>query len=163
MTPTDRLLKIAEKELSNLADNLIIKTDRGYQAFGKYEIVKQGQRFLVKRKGIDITEFGTAKTAISWCVADKYHQHELALQIQRLDARSVWARECIDTRQRLAQQGSWEFRETLMAKIQHRIQHKYQIDQELEKYIKRAKYLQHRGFSNDTQRTSTHINRKTGS
>lgn len=161
MKQPERLIELARQELPRLADNLIVPTDSGYRVFARYSVERQQNMYQVRELDEIRGTFGSTRTALSWCIADKYRQYSLAQQILELDERSTWARQCIETRERLANTGSKEFKNLVSVKIQHRRQIKYQIDQELEKCIIRAKYLQNRGFTNDTQRTSPSGPRKT--
>jgi len=161
MTNSEKLLKLARQELPRLADNLIVPHEKGYRAFGRYDIVPRGSLFAVSENQLDLGEFGSTRTALSWCIADKYHQFSLAQQIKDLDQRSTWARECIETRSRISESAAQETKKVILTKLQHRRAVKYQIDLELEKCIQRAKYLQNRGFANDTQRTSPSGSTKT--
>ena len=161
MKQPDKLIALARRELPSLADSLIVAVDGGYQAFGKYHIRRRGTVYDVQEQTVDRGTFGSTRTALSWCIADKYHQYDLALQIRQLDERSTWARECIETRENIAKRSTPEFQANISVKLQHRRAVKYQIDLELEKCVKKAKYLQNRGFTNDTQRTSPSGSRKT--
>jgi hypothetical protein len=161
MKQPDKLIALARRELPSLADSLIVAVDGGYQAFGKYQIRRQGNVYTVQEQSVDRGTFGSTRSALSWCIADKYHQYDLALRIRQLDERSTWARECIETRENLAKRSTPEFQSNISVKLQHRQAVKYQIDLELEKCVKKAKYLQNRGFTNDTQRTSPSGSRKT--
>lgn len=161
MKQPDKLIELARRELPSLRDNLIVAVDGGYQAFGKYQIRRQGNVYTVQDQSIDRGTFGSTRSALSWCIADKYHQLDLALRIRQLDERSTWARECIETRENLAKRSTPEFQTNISVKLQHRQAVKYQIDLELEKCVKKAKYLQNRGFTNDTQRISPSGPRKT--
>lgn len=161
MKQPDKLIELARRELPALADSLIVAVDGGYQAFGKYQIQRQGNVYTVQEQSVDRGTFGSTRTALSWCIADKYCQFDLAVRIKQLDQRSTWARECIGTRENIANRGDKEFQANISVKLQHRQAVKYQIDLELEKCVKKAKYLQNRGFTNDTQRTSPSGSRKT--
>lgn len=161
MTSSDKLLKLARQELPKLAGNLIVPHEQGYRAFGRYNIVPRDNLFLVTEHSHDRGCFGSTRSALSWCIADKYHQFDLARQILELDQRSTWAQECIQTRSQIAERSSETQKNLIAVKLQHRRAKKYQIDLELEKCIRRAKYLQNRGFANDTQRTSPSGSQKT--
>jgi hypothetical protein len=57
----------------------------------------------------------------------------------------------IQPRQNLEQRSKGQRAEILKSKIQHRKQQRYIVKRELEKCVNLAKYLQLRGFQNDTQ------------
>ena len=161
MTNSEKLLKLARQELPRLADNLIVPNHTGYRAFGRYDIVPRDNMFCVSENQLDRGEFASTRTALGWCIADKYHQFGLAQQIKDLDQRSAWASQGIEVRRQIAERADQETKNVILTKLQHRRAVKYQIDLELEKCIQRAKYLQNRGFANDTQRTSPSGSTKT--
>lgn len=161
MTSAHKLTDLARQELPRLADTLIIHTDQGYRAFGHYDIHVHNRRASVSYRGNAQGEFSSPRVALCWCVADKYGQHALAIQIQQLDDRATWTRDNIAQRELVARRNTGDFAEIIWTKIQHRRAQLHAVTQELEKCISQAKYLQQRGFTNDTQRTGPTSPRKT--
>lgn len=52
------LKKILSKdELSRLEDTLIITTPEGYELFGEYTIIKEGNRYCVSKRKTDLAEY----------------------------------------------------------------------------------------------------------
>jgi hypothetical protein len=141
---------------------VIIPESQVYRAFGAYWIKPRHSHTEVWKSQEKIADFGSTRSAISWCIADNHKQYNLAQQIMDLDQRSKWSQETISQRNALSQQSrNTEFQNLIQIKLQHRKAQKRQIDSELEKCIKRTKYLQYRGFTNDTQRTGPSGNKKT--
>lgn len=162
MKPEERLVSLVRQELQTLESAVIIPEEQGYRAFGSYTIKPQKHHTEVWKSQDKVADFGTTRSAISWCIADKHHQYALAQQIIDLDQRSKWSQETITQRNSLATRSrNSEFQSLIQTKLQHRKTQKRQIDAELEKCIKRTKYLQYRGFTNDTQRTGPSGNKKT--
>jgi hypothetical protein len=84
-------------------------------------------------------------------VADKYHQYNLANNIQTLDSKRQQLSADIHCRMSQATRGRHEdFYETVNTKIQPKQAVLDSVQAELEKCINSAKYLQLRGFSNET-------------
>jgi hypothetical protein len=84
-------------------------------------------------------------------VADKYHQYNLANNIQTLDSKKQQLSADIHCRLSQATRGRHEdFYETVNTKIQPKQAVLDSVHAELEKCINSAKYLQLRGFSNET-------------
>lgn len=162
MKPEERLISLVKQELRSIETDVIIPENQGFRAFGTYLIKPNIGGIEVWQQDIKIGNFGSQRSAISWCVADRLRQYELAQQIKDLDQRSKWTRETIEQRSSIADRSkNSEFKELIRLKIQHRRVIKTQIDAELEKCIKRTKYLQYRGFTNDTQRTGQNGSKKT--
>jgi hypothetical protein len=147
-----KLERWAERELSRNLKHMIVDDQSGaYVAFGQYYLEPKSQGYSVSTWDRLIHVFSNKRTAISWCVADKYHQYNLANNIQVLDSKRQQLASDIHCRRAQAQQGRTEdFYETVNTKIQPKQELLDSVSAELEKCINLAKYLQLRGFSNET-------------
>jgi hypothetical protein len=147
-----KLERWAEREFVRNVKHTIIDDQLGsYVAFGKYYLQPQAHGCSVSTWDRLIHVFSNKRTAISWCVADKYHQYNLANNIQTLDSKKQQLASDIHCRRAQAQQGRTEdFYETVNTKIQPKQELLDSVTAELEKCINLAKYLQLRGFSNET-------------
>lgn len=142
-------IDIAESELERMAHNLILPAAGGYRVFRDYFICRRHGRWCVTKRHNDMIEFTTSRSALAWCIADKHQQWDLARRIQQLDERVAITDRGLAPRLMRFTAGS---RNTaLAAKIQHRQQQRFNVKSELDKCVSRAKYLQIRGFRNDTQ------------
>ena len=153
MTREQKLERWAEREVRRNIHTMIVNDESGgYVAFGRYHLRPADQLFEVYTPGDNlIGTFSNKRTAISWCVADKYHQYNLANNIQMLDHKRQQLAADIYCRRSQAQQGRTEdFYETVNTKIQPKQELLDSVTAELEKCINSAKYLQLRGFSNET-------------
>jgi len=149
-----KLERWAEKEFRRNINNLIIDEGQYLIAFGYYYIEQQKQGWLVQTRTQIIHQFHNKKTAISWCVADKYQKFQLANHILNLDRKKQLLAADIHCRQTLGERSKTEsFHETVLTKIQPKLLQYTGISAELEKCINQTKYLQIRGFSNETERT----------
>jgi hypothetical protein len=142
----------AEKELLRNIKHVIIDDDTGsYVAFGRYYLEPTDSGCSVSTWDRHIHTFANRRNAISWCVADKYHQYNLANNIQMLDSKRQQLIADLHCRRAQAQHGRHEaFYETVITKIQPKEILLDSVQNELEKCINSAKYLQLRGFSNET-------------
>lgn len=159
MTSDTKLERWAERELKRNLHHLIVEDDSdGYIAFGKYYLKPEQQLMRVyARSGELIAKFSNKRTAISWCVADNKNHLRLARDIKNLDSKKLYLEADIHCRRQLAEQSpSNSFAETVLTKLQPKVQQQAMINQELEKCLNMAKYLQLRGFQNETARTSGH-------
>lgn len=145
-----------QKELSRNLDKLIIDVDQGWLAFGHYHIKPMGDTCRVYTYNNDcLGEFSTKRSAISWCVADKNKRLNLANYIKVLDNQKMrYEADIACRRQMVAKSRSNEFRDIIETKMQARLKAMNGIKAELEKCISLAKYIQIRGFLNETARTS---------
>jgi hypothetical protein len=91
---------------------------------------------------------------MSWCTADHQQQYNLSNLILVLDRKKQALAADIYCRKTVGERGRHEnFYEIINMKIQPKIDLYNSVDAELENCVNRAKYLQIRGFNNETART----------
>lgn len=154
MKTSQRFLNFAQRELQELESKIILKNGSKYQVFGKYTVIPESGLFLVQRQDTVLGKFETTRTALSYCIADKENNLNLARQILDLEQKLQYIRIAIDHRRAFGEKTkNSDLKELSIVKIQHRQQQQHWLKSELEKCIKMAKYLHHKGFSNETERT----------
>jgi len=143
-------------ELRTIMPNFIWCNDAGeYELFGKYRIVPTRPGYTVYCLANAVGDFSSTKTAVSWCVADKYRNYNLARDILRTDNRLSAVSNDVFVRMGVANKSKRaEFRESIDTKLETKIIRKKELEHELSKYVNLAKYLQQRGFDNETARSS---------
>jgi uncharacterized coiled-coil DUF342 family protein len=144
----------ARRELPRHFDAMIIEDQGQILAFGNYRIAPhRGQQQIFKRDEL-VAAMANRRTAMSYCVADHRQDLNLARQILQLDQAQQTLQTDVRVRQKVAERSSSDlFRERVQTKLQSRQQQLRDITYQLEKCISRAKYLQLRGFINETART----------
>lgn len=156
MKHNQKLEAFAERELINLADNLVLADGDRYFIFGRYDLEKIEHEVSVWDRHNLVGTFSSTRTAVAWCVADKFNQLPMANRIQQLDCeRTRYLNDITAKRLMLARSQNYEFKETVIVKILHQQRQFAAIETELSKCVKTAKYWQYRGFKNETQRTSS--------
>jgi hypothetical protein len=166
MTKQDKLERFAEQELKRNLHTMIVPDDNGgYVAFGNYRLIPETQGFRVYTVTSDNdTLFSNKRSALGWCVADRYNQLNLAQTIRVLDQKKQILQADIYCRRTTAERSSKQsFYETVNTKIQPKLDTYNSLNAELEKCLNSAKYLQIRGFNNETARPSGTTSRKTNS
>jgi hypothetical protein len=156
MNRKDRVLeRWVRKELEHVAHNLILRDDAGgYDLFGRYRIVPQGSECVVYQDNMVMGEFTNTRIAVSWCVASKYRRQDLADGLLKTDRALCQITNDIDVRSRLAERSRRpRFREDVWNKLETKIIRRKKLQSQLAKYVDWAKYLQQRGFQNETART----------
>ena len=155
MTKDQALEAWVRSELRTIMPNVIWRNDSGeYELFGKYRIVSNSPGYTVYCAANSVGEFSSTKTAVSWCVADKYRDYNLAREIHNTDTRltavsnDVFVRAGVASRSKRA-----DFRESIDIKLETKIIHKKELENQLTKCVNLAKYLQQRGFDNETARS----------
>jgi len=147
-----RLHDMVAQDLAALAPNTIIPDGRGYLAFEIYSIQPYGDLWRVSKRGDPQSVMTTVRSAVSWCVADKYHQHRLSTDILQLDQHKLQLESDIAIRENLAKKRLSTSPDAIAAKLSSRRWRLKQIDERLTKCVNVAKYWQLRGFNNETAR-----------
>lgn len=142
-------------ELRTVMPNFIWRNEHGdYELFGRYRIVSNRPGYTVYCAANAVGEFSSTRTAVSWCVADKYRNYNLAREILRTDdrlsavANDIFVRMGVSSRSKRP-----EFRESIDTKLETKIIRKKELEKQLAKYVNSAKYLQQRGFDNEIARS----------
>jgi len=157
MSQAQKLERFAQREvLRNIHTMIVSDDDGGYVAFGQYHLRPGVGMFRVYNlAGYLAGEFGNKRTAISWCVADRNRQIGLAQHIKNLDCkRQQIGADLAATQRSVIGTKDCAFAEMMMTKMQPKAQLYAVLNNELEKCLNSAKYLQLRGFENETARTS---------
>lgn len=156
MDKNKKLERWAKKEISRTLNFLIIPDDtNGYIAFGKYHIQPDSGRYSVTLVNRLVHVFLNKRSAISWCVAHHNRRSVLASTILNLDKKKQLLNNDINFSQTLHDRSkNLDFRENIKIKIQPKVDALKQLNLELEKCINSAKYVQIKGFPNETPRTS---------
>ena len=163
MIDTEKVTRLFQREIQNLSPNTIWQNNNGvYQVFGHYQIFTENNGFKVFCHSTEVGVFATTRTALSWCIADKYRAYNTARELLTLDNKltaltnDIAVRAAVGDRSRDA-----GLRETIMVKLENKIMQKKQLENELTKYVNWAKYYQQRGFNNETARTGASQHTKT--
>lgn len=155
MNQEQKLESFAERSARYVLDNAIIPLESGYLVFGKYNLQPIDGGFEVYHYDDLAATFSSKRTAISWCIAERYKQHQLSFDIRVLDAKKSQLAADIHVRQQVSNRCNHaQFAEIVETKLEPKIRYFNTIKAELEKCVNSAKYLQLRGFSNETARTS---------
>lgn len=145
----------AEREFSRLLGKIIVPDgDGNYVVFGKYFLHATQGLCVVKSTTREPIEFSSRRIALSWCLADRAQRYDLAMQILQLDTKKRNLSRDLECRKTLAERSSnTVFRQTVMDKIQTKVQSLHNIKSQLEKCVNSTKYWQPKGFTYETART----------
>jgi hypothetical protein len=150
-------------EFKNLEFNLVWKNNNGdYELFGKYRIIPLKPGYQVYYCDQEVGVFSSTRTALSWCIADKYSNYALAQELLTIDRKLELLKNDIFTRSAIADRSKQvQFREDVSTKLETKIIYKKALEIELIKCVNWAKYRQQRGFLNETARTGRATTNKT--
>ena len=148
----DRMFR---QEFKEITPNLIWQNDLGeYEVFGHYRIIPNRPGYRVFCSATDVGIFNSTRTALSWCIADKYQKYSLAKELLEVDQKLGNLNNDISIRAAIADRSSKvEFRDHVGTKLETKIIRKKQLENQLTKCVSWAKYCQQRGFNNETART----------
>ena len=143
------------EEIKDILPNTIFQNENGgYSVFGHYRIEPNHPGYRVYCSATEVGIFNSTKTALSWCIADKHQAYNTARNILELDTKLGTMSRDIAVRTAIAERSDkWEFRDTIGTKLETKIIRKKKVENELAKCVSWAKYIQQRGFNNETART----------
>lgn len=152
----NRIEQFVIEQYDDVKQNLIIKDNGVYYVFDAYTIAKLNNlTFTVAKSQRDPKKFSSLKSAISWCIADKFGQLDLAVKIHHLDCLRSDMLNDLQVRQELARKiTDRDRKEAVDYKIRFK-KHSFElVEKQLSKCINLAKYWQIKGFNRDeTSRT----------
>ena len=150
----DRLESILTPDLDEIKNNLIVKENNQYNVFGNYLITPIGLDVEVKFKGVITHHFATLKSAVSWCIADKFRQYSLCQEIKNLDQDQTRLNDDINTTLHILKDlTNIEQKNIVEVKLQNKQLKLDLVHNSLLKCANRAKYWQIRGFNDEIART----------
>lgn len=147
--------RLFRQEFSALATNTIWQNEDGdFQVFDRYLISPERGSYRVFCSASDMGVFTTTRSALGWCIADKYQQYNLAREIQETDQKLAHIANDISTRAAAGDRSRQpQFRETILTKLESKIIKKKQLESQLNKCVNFAKYTQQKEYNNETVRT----------
>lgn len=155
MIPDKEFDRLFRQEFRDLVPNTILQIDKGfYQVFGNYAIQAERPGYRVFCAATDVGVFSSTRTALSWCIADKHRCYNTARELLLTDNKLTALTHDINTRAAVGDRSSNPLlRETILTKLESKIIQKKLLENQLTKCVNWAKYIQQRGFDNETQRT----------
>jgi hypothetical protein len=149
MKPTQEFDRVMRQEFPDIVGNLIYRNEEGtYCVFDRYKIIPEKPGYRVLCSATDVGLFGSTKTAMSWCIADKHKAFNLARDILALDIKLTSLTSDITARATVADRSTQpQFRETIETKLESKIIRKKKVESELTKCVNWAKSYQAREFT----------------
>ena len=146
------LEKLANEHLFN-NPNSIIDSIGGIQAFGKYNLYKKDNSVVIYINKVKTLELSCNKTALCWCIADKYKRHRLANNIQFYDNElSNRQSDVLFFKNILEANTNHQNKEAVFARLKDTQLKVKWLKQQLNNCLNSAKYCQQKGFENETSR-----------
>jgi hypothetical protein len=164
MKPDQEFERIFRQEYKDITPNLIWQNNSGeYEAFGRYRIVPMRPGYQVFCSATEVGIFNSTRSALSWCIADKNSAYNTARELLTVDNKLAALTHDIEVRAAVGDRSkNPALRETILTKLESKIIHKKQLENQLSKCVNWAKYIQQRGFEDETARTGRSQPNKTG-
>jgi hypothetical protein len=155
MKPDQDFERLFRQEFRDIMPNTIWQTDDGvYEVFGHYRIQPDRPGYRVFCRDTDVGIFSSTRTALSWCIADKNRAYNTARELLTTDTKLAALTQDINVRAAIgdrSKNSAWK--ETILTKLESKIIQKKSLENQLTKCVNWAKYIQQRGFDNETART----------
>jgi hypothetical protein len=147
--------RLFRQEFRDIMPNTIWQNDNGvYEVFGYYRIQPERPGYRVFCSSSDVGVFSSTRTALSWCIADKNKSYNTARELLTVDNKLTALTQDINTRASVGDRSKNPvLRETILTKLETKIIQKKLLENQLTKCVNWAKYIQQRGFDNETART----------
>lgn len=145
----------AEREIDRYLDKIIVPgPGHDLIAFKRFTLRPTRTGCRVLELSNIRGDFSDKRVAISWCVAMNLGRYDLANTISALDRQRTTINCDYDVRKKLALRSNQPgFKNTVLSKLQNKNTYRQRVNDQLEKCISLTKYLQLRGFRNETART----------
>jgi hypothetical protein len=155
MNTTQEFKQLFHQEFRDIMPNTIWQNDNGeYEVFGHYRIQSTRPGYRVMCSATDVGVFSSTRTALSWCIADKHRAYNTARELLTIDTKLTALTQDINARAAVGDRSqNPQLRETILTKLETKIIQKKLLENQLTKCVNWAKYIQQRGFDNETQRT----------
>jgi len=157
MKRQQELDQLVRDEFKNILPSIIWQSGNNeYQVFDRYLVVVDNSKCSVFINDDIQGSFSSTRTAISWCIADKYRRYNLARDILLFDnmlsnvTNDIFVRAGVANKTRDA-----VLKESIEIKLEPKIIHKRELKNQIDKCVNWAKYLHQKGFENETSRPGT--------
>ena len=163
MNKTQEFKQLFHQEFRDIMPNTIWQNDTGeYEVFGYYRIHAERPGYRVTCSATDVGIFSSTRTALSWCIADKNRAYNTARELLTIDTKLAALTQDINARAAVGDRSqNPQLRETILTKLETKIIQKKLLENQLTKCVNWAKYIQQRGFEDETQRTGRNQPNKT--
>jgi hypothetical protein len=149
-----RLESMLSSDINDMKQNLMFKIDDRYHLFERYQLQKIKDGVMVIGPGANTQVFSGFRSAVSWCIADKFNKWDLCNEIYLLDQQKSRLEPDVEvTQQLLRKQRPGDIKEITGLKLDHKIMLLKEVKKRLDKCVNLAKYWQLRGFDNEIART----------
>lgn len=158
-----KLEEILCPDFENVLDSSIIPVRDGYDVFNRYSLYPKKNSVLVKsNKWCENKTFASKRTALSWCIADKYQKRTLAWEIEYLDRQKERLRNDVNAQlQNIDNFRDPVRRDIVELKLETKKSALRHVSEQLNKCINLAKYWQIKGFDDEIARTRKNYSNRT--
>lgn len=146
------LQKLAQEHVLN-DTNTIVSNQDYFQAFGCYTVYLKNNLHHIYKNRVLVETVCSRKSALCWCIADKYKIKALSASIKNLDQDLDRKNSEIAHYKNVLQADVPTERKSVIAdRLLESVLKAKHIHNQLNKCVNRAKYWQQKGFNNETAR-----------
>ena len=133
--------------------NSVFATEKQISAFGKYQIKQIKNGCVVYKHKHQVANLRSFRSALSWCIADKYNITTLKKDISDIDSElSRRETDVLFYQHVIKNSNNYELKNTVFDRISQCQSQIIWLRKRLNKCINSAKYWQQKGFDNETSR-----------
>ena len=148
-----RLLENIVNQQLATNENTLFRYGNEITAFGDYKIVKHNEHFQIVKKHQHIIDTAYIKTALSWCIADKFNLYQLKKDLIQHDISvSKHENDILFYKHIIKRSADTDYKITALARLSDTVGEINLAKIRLNKCINSAKYWQQKGFENETSR-----------
>lgn len=137
----EKTKQVLQSELKSLEPVTAWKNDDGsYQLFGAYHLTYRFKGYQVKKLNSTEVDFCSKRAAVAWCIADQHQDRVLASRVRMLDSMLERINTDIVTRKTLS--GNSEYKSLVNTKLEHKLFHRNQLENDLNRCVRLAKRYQ---------------------
>ena len=159
-----RFEQMLASDLAMAQSNMMVRNDQdGYEVFGRWQLIPRADQIAVLARGQMCAMFTDIKNAVSWCIAEKYHQHALAQEILNLERDLQRLTPSLATERWMCKNTQDPAKRIIMEAKTLETQRRWTtVSSRMQRCVWRAKYLQTRGFNDEIARTRRPAPHRTG-
>jgi len=141
---------LAQQSLASISKNIIVKKQNTYEVFGKFQIRKQEDGFVVFHNDKQINTFYSSRNALSYCIFEKNFKYNESKLLERLDSRLQSKLFDIEVAKNTLTNSKDSFKKfNALARVELYIDETKIIKEQINEVVEKAKYFQQRELDNE--------------
>ena len=141
---------LAQQSLASVSKNIIVKKQDTYEVFGKFQILKQEDRFVVYHNNKKVKTFLSSRNALSYCIFENNFKYDQSSLLERLDSTLQSKLFDIEVAKNTLSNSKDSFKKfNALARVELYIDETKIIKEQINEVVEKAKYFQQRELDNE--------------